>query len=164
MKMLWLYCLLLDPFCFATQGGSKMIHNEANSYIIDWSIGQSMTTTLLKKENPMMLSVGFLQNKNCNRCLYKTIDSFLMPMKMGPNPVQENLQVQMKQAGVLWEGLAIYTTEGVLLHQEKIFQNGISIHYTIQFSQYPKGRYFIKMYFLVDELYPISKTYQIYKL
>ena len=164
MKMLWLYCLLLDPYCFATQGGSKTLHSELNSLHIDWSIGQSMTTPLLDKGNFMMLSSGFLQNKNCDRCLYKTLDSFLIPLKIGPNPVDQVLQIQMKQTGVIWEGLDIYTTEGFLLHRGKTSVNGLSIHYTISFSRYPKGWYFLKFYFLVDGQYPTSKIFQIYKL
>ena len=164
MKMLWLYCLLLDPYCFAMQGGSKTLHSEPNSILIDWSIGQSMTTPLLDKGNFMMLSSGFLQNKNCDRCLYKTLDSFLIPLKIGPNPVEQVLQIQMKQAGVVWEGIDLYTTEGFLLHREKTLQNGLFIYYTIPFNQYPKGRYFLKLYFLVDGQYPTSKIFQIYKL
>lgn len=164
MKMLWLYCLFLDPYCFATQGGSKTLHSEPNSILIDWSIGQSMTTPLLDKGNFMMLSSGFLQNKNCDRCLYKTLDSFLIPLKIGPNPVEQVLQIQMKQAGVVWEGIDLYTTEGFLLHREKTLQNGLFIYYTISFNQYPKGGYFLKLYFLVDGQYPTSKIFQIYKL
>ena len=164
MKILFLYYLLLDPYCFATQGGSKTLHSEPNSLLIDWSMGQPMTTPLLNKGNPIMISTGFLQNKNCDRCLYKSLDSFLIPLKIGPNPVEQVLQIQMKQAGVVWEGLDIYTTEGFLLHREKTLQNGLSIFYTIQFNQYPKGWYVLKFYFLVDGQYPISKTYPIYKL
>ena len=163
MKMLWLYCLLLDPYCFATQGGSKTLHSERNSFLIDWSIGQPMSTPLLDKGYPIMISSGFLQNKNCDRCLYKSLDSFLIPLKVGPNPVDQVLQIQMKQTGVIWEGLDIYTTEGFLLQREKTSQNGLSIYYTISFNRYPKGWYFLKFYFLVDGVYPISRTFQIYK-
>ena len=164
MKILWLCYLLLDPYCFATQGGSKTLHSEPNSFLIDWSIGQPMSTPLLDKGYPIMISSGFLQNKNCDRCLYKSLDSFLIPLKIGPNPVEQVLQIQMKQAGVIWEGLDIYTTEGFLLQREKTLQNGLFIYYTIPFNQYPKGWYILKLYFLVDGQYPISKTYQIYKL
>lgn len=164
MKMLWLYYILLDPYSLAVQGGSEIVRTEAHSIFIDWSLGQPMTTPLLDKENLIMLSSGFLQNKNCDRCLFKTLDSFLIPLKIGPNPVEQILQIQMKQAGVIWEGLDMYTTEGFLLHREKIFQNGLSIYYTIPFNRYPKGWYFLKLYFLVDGQYPISKIYQIYKL
>lgn len=163
MKTLWLYFVLLDPFCFASQGGTKNIHFEPDSILIDWSLGQTMTSTVLNKEYPMILSSGFLQNKNCDRCLYKTLDSFLIPLKVGPNPVDQVLQIQMKQTGVIWEGLDIYTTEGFLLQREKTSQNGLSIYYTISFNRYPKGWYFLKFYFLVDGVYPISRTFQIYK-
>ena len=163
MKILWLCYLLLDPYCFATQGGSKTLHSEPNSFLIDWSIGQPMSTPLLDKGYPIMISSGFLQNKNCDRCLYKSLDSFLIPLKIGPNPVEQVLQIQMKQAGVVWEGLDIYTTEGFLLHREKTSQNGLSIYYTISFNRYPKGWYFLKFYFLVDGVYPISRTFKIYK-
>ena len=164
MKMLWFYCLILDPYCFATQGGSKTVLSEPNSFLIDWSIGQPITTPLLTKGNSMMLSSGFLQNKNCDRCLYKNLDSFLITLKIGPNPVEQVLQIQMKQAGVILEGLDIYTTEGFLLHREKTLVNGLSIYYTFSFSRYPKGWYVLRFYFLVDGQYPISKTYQMYKL
>jgi len=164
MKMLWLYCLLLDPYCFSTQGVSKTLHSEPNSFLIDWSIGEPMTTPLLDMGNSMMLSSGFLQNKNCDRCLYKSLDSFLIPLKIGPNPVEQVLQIQMKQAGVVWEGIDLYTTEGFLLHREKTLQNGLFINYSIPFNQYPNGGYFLKLYFLVDGQYPISKIFQIYKL
>lgn len=163
MKLLWSCCLLLDPYCFATQGGSKMLHSEINSILIDWSIGQPMTTPLLDKGYPIKISSGFLQNKNCDRCLYKTLDSFLIPLKIGPNPVEQVLQIQLKQAGVLWEGLDIYTTEGFLLHREKTSITGLSIYHTIPFNRYPKGWYFLKLYFLVDGRYPFSRTFQIYK-
>lgn len=163
MKMLWLYCLLLDPYCFATQGGSKTLHSEPNSILIDWSIGQTVTSSVLNKGNPMILSTGFLQNKNCDRCLYKTLDSFLLPLKIGPNPVEYFLQIQMKQTGVIWEGLAIYTSDGLILHKEKVLLSGLSIQHSIPFTRYPKGWYILKFYFLVDGKYPVSKTFQIYK-
>lgn len=163
MKMLWLYLVLLDPYCFASQGGSKAIHNEANSYIIDWSLAQAMSTAVLNKGYPIMLSTGFLQNKNCDRCLFKSLDGFLLSLKIGPNPVEQVLQIQMKQAGVFWEGLEIYTTGGYLLHREKTAIEGLSIHYTILFNQYPNGCYLLKLYFLIDSKYPVTKTLQIYK-
>ncbi|MFM1928918.1 MAG: Secretion system C-terminal sorting domain [Bacteroidota bacterium] len=163
MKNIWLYCLLIDPFCLATQGGSKTIHTEAVSLIADWSIGQSMVIQTINKGYPIDLSAGFIQSKNCDRCLFKTLDSFLLPLKLGPNPVEDFLQIKMNQSGVIWEALEIYDIKGILLYRAKPLLSGIAIHYTIPFNTYLKGLYFLKVYFLVDGIYPVSRTFQIYK-
>jgi hypothetical protein len=44
MHTYWLFLILLDPLGLAIQGGSKSIHSEQDSIIMDWSIGSIKTT------------------------------------------------------------------------------------------------------------------------
>ena len=75
MHTYWLFLILLDPLGLAIQGGSKSIHSEQDSIIMDWSIGQPACFDLINKNYPITISSGFIQNKNCDQCLYKSLDS-----------------------------------------------------------------------------------------
>jgi hypothetical protein len=163
MYLSWLYFLLLDPMGLATQGGSKPIHTEQDSIIIDWSVGQSMSTDLLDRSHSIMISTGFLQNKHCDRCLFNSLDSFLIPLKIGPNPMSTILNIRLQQAGVVWQGVDIYTLEGTLIQRIQLTLAGLQLNYTLDCSHYRPGMYFIRCYFLIDQQFPITKTFQIYK-
>lgn len=163
MHTYWLYLILLDPFGLAIQGGSKDIHSEHNSMMLDWSLGQPAVVESFKKETSININTGFLQNKNCDRCLYKKLDSFLVHLAIGPNPLDHYLYIQVNQAGLIWQGLEIYNIEGKLIEKRILNLSGLGLQYSINLSQYPKGIYFLKNYFLIDQQIPIYKTIQIYK-
>jgi hypothetical protein len=163
MYAYWLYFILLDPFSLAIQGGSKTLHNEQDRILLDWSIGQPASFDVFNKDYPITISGGFLQNKNCDRCLFKTLDSFLVQLKMGPNPVEHFLSIQINQAGIIWQGAEIYNMEGRLIQKMDVKLSGLHLKYILNFNQYAKGIYFLKCYFLVDQQFPIIKTIQIYK-
>ncbi len=163
MNTYWLYFILLDPFSLAIQGGSIALAHEQNSIIIDWSLGQPAAGELFNKDYSIFISNGFLQNKNCDRCLYKNIDSFLVQLKIGPNPIVQYLYMQLNQAGIFWQGVDIYNLEGKLIQRTKVNQSAFQLRYNINFNGYPKGIYFLKCYFLIDQQFPIIKTIQIYK-
>ena len=163
MNTLYLYLLLLDPTGLAIQGGSKSIHSEQDSIILDWSMGQPASTKLLDKGFPIQISTGFLQNKNCYACLFNSLDSFLINFKLGPNPVDNYLAIQLNQAGIVFQAVDIYTIEGKLLQRNTINALGVQIKCTLDYSAYPKGMYLLKFYFLLDDLFPIAKIIPIYK-
>lgn len=163
MYAYWLYFILLDPFSLAVQGGSKTLHTEQDSILLDWSIGQPVAFELYNKDYPVSVSHGFLQNKNCDKCLYTSIDSFLVQLKIGPNPVDHSLYIQINQAGLIWQGADIFNTEGRLIQRIELKLSGLQLQYAFNFNQYAKGVYFLKCYFLIDHQIPITKTIQIYK-
>jgi hypothetical protein len=163
MNTLYLYLLLLDPTGLAIQGGSKSIHSEQDSIILDWSMGQPASTELLNKGFPIQISTGFLQNKNCYACLFNSLDSFLISFKLGPNPVDNYLAIQLNQAGIVFQAVDIYTIEGKLLQRNTVNVLGIQMKYDLDYSAYPKGMYLLKFYFLLDDLFPIAKIIPIYK-
>ena len=163
MNTLYLYLLLLDPTGLAIQGGSKSIHTEQDSIILDWSVGQPASTEVLDRGNAILISTGFLQNKNCYTCLFNSLDSFLINFKLGPNPFDNHLSIQLNQAGVVFQAVDIYTIEGKLLQRNTINALGIQMRYTLDYTLYPRGMYFLKFYFLLDEQYPIIKIVPIYK-
>jgi Secretion system C-terminal sorting domain len=163
MHTYWLYLILLDPLGLAIQGGSKTLHSEQDSIIMDWSIGQPAVLESFHKDASLCINTGFLQNKNCDQCLYKSLDSFLVQVKIGPNPTEHNLFIQINQAGLIWQGWEIYNMEGKLLERKVINLSGLRLQYTINLSHYTKGIYFLKCYFLIDQQIPIFKTIPIYK-
>jgi hypothetical protein len=163
MHTYWLYLILLDPLGLAIQGGSKTLHSEQDCIIMDWSIGQPAVLESFKKDASIFINTGFLQNKNCDQCLYKSLDSFLVQVKIGPNPTEHNLFIQINQAGLIWQGWEIYNMEGKLLERKVINLSGLRLQYTINLSHYTKGIYFLKCYFLIDQQIPIFKTIPIYK-
>lgn len=163
MNTLYLYLLLLDPTGLAIQGGSKSIHSEQDSIILDWSMGQPASTEVLNRGYPIQISTGFIQNKNCYACLFNSLDSFLINFKLGPNPIDHYLNIQLNQAGIVWKAVEIYTTEGKLIQRKVINVLGIQMKYSLDNTYYPKGMYLFKFYFLLDDLYPISKIVRIYK-
>jgi hypothetical protein len=163
MNTLYLYLLLLDPTSFAIQGGSKSIHSEQDSIILDWSMGQPASTEVLDRGFAIQISTGFLQNKNCYACLFNSLDSFLINFKLGPNPVDNFLSIQLNQAGVVFQAVDIYTIEGKLLQRNTINTLGVQMKCTLDYSSYPKGMYLLKFYFLLDDLFPITKIIPIYK-
>jgi hypothetical protein len=163
MNTLYLYLLLLDPTGFAIQGGSKSIHFEQDSIIVDWSMGQPASTELLDKGFPIQISTGFLQNKNCYTCLFNNLDSFLINFKLGPNPVDNYIAIQLNQAGIVFQAVDIYTIEGKLLQRNTVNALGVQMRYHLDHTSYPKGFYLLKFYFLLDDLLPITKIIPIYK-
>jgi len=163
MNTLYLYLLLLDPMGFAIQGGSKSIHSEQDSIILDWSMGQPASTEVLNSGFPFQISTGFIQNKNCYACLFNSLDSFLINFKLGPNPIDQYLNIQLNQAGVVFQALDIYSLEGKLLQRIVIKVLGVQMRYSLDYTYFPKGMYLLKMYFLLDDLFPITKIVPIYK-
>jgi hypothetical protein len=163
MHTYWLYLILLDPLGLAIQGGSKTLHTEQNSIVMDWSIGQPACFNDFNKNNPITISSGFLQNKNCDQCLYKSLDSFLVQVQIGPNPTDHYLYTHINQAGIIWQGFEVYNMEGKLIDRKIVNLSGLRLQYTINLSYYTKGIYFLKYYFLIDQQIPIFKTIQIYK-
>ncbi|MFZ9242353.1 MAG: T9SS type A sorting domain-containing protein [Sediminibacterium sp.] len=163
MHTYWLYLILLDPLGLAIQGGSKTLHSEQDSIIMDWSIGQPAVLDSFNKDASLIVNTGFLQNKNCDKCLYKSLDSFLVQVKIGPNPTEHNLYTHINQLGLIWQGWEMYNLEGKLLERRVINLSGLRLQYTINLSNYSKGMYFLKYYFLIDQQISIIKTIQIYK-
>ncbi len=163
MHTYWLFLILLDPLGLAIQGASKSIHSEQDSIIMDWSIGQPACFDLINKNYPITISSGFIQNKNCDQCLYKSLDSFLVQVKIGPNPTELYLYTHINQAGLFWQGFEVYNLEGKLIDRIIVKLSGLRLQYTINLSHYTKGMYFLKYYFLIDQQIPIIKTIQIYK-
>ena len=163
MNTLYLYLLLLDPTGFAIQGGSKSIHSEQDSIILDWSMGQPASTEVLDRGFAIQISTGFLQNKNCYACLFNSLDSFLINFKLGPNPVDNFLSIQLNQAGIVFQAVDIYTIEGKLLQRNTINALGVQMKCHLDYSSYPKGMYLLKFYFILDDLLPITKIIPIYK-
>ena len=96
-------------------------------------------------------------------CLYKSIDSFLVQLKIGPNPVDHFLYIQINQAGIIWQGAEIFNTEGRLIQRIELKLSGLQLQNAFNFNQYAKGVYFLKCYFLIDHQITITKTIQIYK-
>lgn len=163
MHIYWLYLILLDPFGLAIQGGSKSVYYEQNSMMLDWSIGQPACVDIFNKLYPITISSGFLQNKNCDQCLYNSLDSFLVQVKIGPNPTEHSVFIQINQAGLIWQGWEMYNVEGKLLEKKLLNLSGLRLQYTINLSNYSKGIYFLKYYFLIDQRFSIIKTIQIYR-
>ena len=116
-----------------------------------------------KNDASLIINTGFLQNKNCDKCLYKSLDSFLVQVKIGPNPTEHNLYTHVNQSGLIWQGWEMYNLEGKLLERRVINLSGLRLQYTINLSNYSKGIYFLKYYFLIDQQISIIKTIQIYK-
>ncbi len=163
MKTYWLYLLMLDPFTLAIQGGTQILQIKQDGLLVDWSIGQSAAFDLSNGHSPVGISNGFLQNKNCDKCLYKSLDSFLVQLKYGPNPIGQFLNVQLHQAGVVFQGWEIYSLEGRLIQKHKAIQSGLQLNEQIDFSNYSKGLYVVKFYFLIDQQFPITRTFQLFK-
>lgn len=163
MKPILFALLLVDPYSLAVQGGSQFINAASDKWLIDWSVGQAIDTHTLTNNNAFIISAGFLQNKNCDRCLYKNLDAFLNNLKWGPNPVQDYLHIQINQAGLLWTNIEIYTIEGRLIQSTRPNLYGMQLDYTMDWRSFQEGTYFLKVYFLIDEQFPISKTIQIHK-
>lgn len=149
----------LDPFCNNVLGASFK-----NEYIlIDFSVGEQISIPTLFLDSKCIISSGFLQHKNSDIETYKTIDSFLLKISMGPNPITNYYTITMHQIGIVIVQINILNMQGGMVSQLQGPYSGLNFNKAIDMTMQKEGMYLVQIQFLIDGQYPKTRTYKIFK-
>ena len=149
----------LDPRCNNVMGASYK--NE--SIMIDYSVGEQISIPTLFLDAGIIISSGFLQNKNRDIDSYKSLDSFLLKMTMGPNPTSNYFTISIHQLGITVVQISILNMQGVLVDQLQGPYSGLNFNKRIDVTMQKVGFYLIQIKILIDSHYAKTRTYKIFK-
>ena len=149
----------LDPQSNNVVGASYK--NE--SIIIDYSVGEQFIMPTLFLDSSFIISSGFLQNRNSDIDTYKTLDSFLLKMTMGPNPTSNYFTVSIHQLGITVVQISLLNMQGAIVNQLQGPFSGLNFNQRIDLTMQKEGMYLVQINFLIDGQYPKKRTYKIFK-
>ena len=149
----------LDPHSSNVMGSTY----KQDIILIDWSLGEQVTTPTLLKDGFPIISTGFLQNKNADINTYKTLDSFLLKISIGPNPTRDQFSIKLQQLGITLEQINILNLQGNIASQLQGPYSGLNFNKIFDMSEKKEGMYLIQIKFLIDGKYAKLKTYKIFK-
>ncbi len=149
----------IDLQCNNLLGGNYK--NE--SIMIDFSVGEQISIPTLFHNSSFIISSGFLQNKNSDISTYKTLDSFLLKLTMGPNPTNNYFTISIHQLGITVVQICILDMQGNILHQLQAPSSGLNFKKRIDMTMQKEGVYLIQIQFLIDGIFPKTRTYKIFK-
>lgn len=137
-----------DPFCQNVFGGTQQTHS---GVIVDWNLGESICTETLISKSGLIISTGFLQNKNNSELLYKNVDSFDLSIKVGPNPIQHNITIASNQEGIVIKNILITNGNGRFIQEIKGDFSGVHFKKIITLNENDSGLIYVFIRFMVGD-------------
>jgi hypothetical protein len=152
-----------DTYCIAVNGGSYSFTKPLD-LLVDWSMGDPISNLFINRSKNIMLSSGFLQNKNIDSALFQSLDSFFIPMKIGPNPILQMLKVELSQAGIIIDRLFVLDMTGHIVYSLSGPFSGTSFKQNISFNTMQAGYYTLLLYCTIDSKYTLIRCFKLYKI
>jgi hypothetical protein len=121
------YKKFLDPYTINVSGRSSMLNNQ----LIDWSLGESPMVHTFNKYAIYLLSTGFLQSVYDPLLLYKSLDSFDIQIKIGPNPFNNLVHIQCRQDGITISSIQLINFRGDVIYHLPGFYAGMNFYQEI---------------------------------
>ena len=150
----------LDPFCQNIGSGS----NQSNALLLDWNMGESLSTLTYQSKSNLLFSSGFLQNKNDALATYKNLDSFKLNILIGPNPIQNNFTITCSQEGIEILHIKITDSFGNCLQEIKGPYSGLNFKKQLHLNAENRGIYYLIINYVIGgtvKNYKISKLLKI---
>jgi hypothetical protein len=166
-----LLCILLNALAYNIMAQALDPHSsnvmgstyKQETIMIDWSVGEQITTPTLLKNGFPIISTGYLQNMNADINTYKTLDSFLVKTIIGPNPTRDYFSIRLHQLGITLEQINILSLQGNIVSQIQGPYSGLNFNKIFDMSEKKEGVYLLQISFLIDGKYKKLKTYKILK-
>jgi hypothetical protein len=150
----------LDPFCQNIASGSKV----TSTCIVDWNIGESLSTETYISKSSIMLSSGFLQNQNDIKFNIKSIDSFNLNIIIGPNPMQNIFKISCTQDGIIIQNIKITDNLGNTIQVLKGPYAGLNFQKQINLISEKNGLYYIIVNYIVGGQVLANKIFKLLKI
>jgi hypothetical protein len=150
----------LDPFCQNIASGSKV----NNLLTLDWNIGEALSTETYISKSSILLSSGFLQNKNDAAITFKSIDSFNLKISIGPNPTQNIFKISCAQDGIIILNIKITDNLGNSIQVLKGPYAGLNFQQQINLIGEKNGLYYIIVNYIVGEQVLANKVFKLLKI
>jgi hypothetical protein len=149
----------LDPRCNNVMGASY----KKESIMIDYSVGEQISIPTLFIDAGIIISSGFLQNRNRDIDIYNSLDSFLLKMTMGPNPTSNYFTISIHQLGITVVQISILNMQGVLVDQLHGPYSGLNFNKKIDMTMQKEGFYLIQIKIKIDDQFEKIKNYKIFR-
>ena len=146
----------LDPFCQNIGSGAS----ETSSLLLDWNIGESLSTMTYQSKTSLLWTCGFLQNKNDALATYKNLDSFKLNIIIAPNPIQNNFTITCSHEGIEILQIKITDAFGNCLQEIKGPYSGLDFKKRLRLNAESTGIYYVIIHYLIGgtvNSYKISK-------
>ena len=150
----------LDPFCQNIASGSKV----TSTCILDWNIGEFLSTETYISKSNIMLTSGFLQNQNDIIFNLRSIDSFNLKIVIGPNPTQNIFKISCAQDGIIILDINIIDNLGNSIQVLKGPYAGLNFQKEINLIGEKNGLYYIIVNYIVGRQVLANKVLKILKI
>lgn len=143
---------------------SSQTSYQANPYILDWSLGETVSINTLYGAENMMMTTGVLQNEILHSFSTEQVDSIGQQIYVGPIPVKELLDVWTHQNNVTILKMIITDQWGrIKLKIDGPF-SGLYFKQQIPFTSVNTGIYFLMIHYVVGQSMTRTKICKVIKM
>mgnify|MGYP000154930309 CR=1 FL=1 len=136
-----------DPYTINVAGGTW----RQNNNWIDWSLGESTLIKTFYKHPILLLSFGFLQSGYDPLLLFKSLDSFDLQIKVGPNPFQSKVFIQSKQDGIAIIKVQVMNFRGDIIYYFPGIYAGLHYYLEIPIQKLNNPIYYLYIQYRIGE-------------
>jgi hypothetical protein len=142
-----------DPFSINVAGKSWDIGTNN----INWSVGESGLTHSFAKHPTYLFTSGFLQSVYDPLMLFKSIDSFDLQIKVGPNPFNDHIYIQSKQDGIIITSVQLLDFRGDIIYHLPGMYAGIHYYQEISIQRLNNPICYLYLKYSIASLVPRTK-------
>jgi len=143
---------------------SSQTSYQASPYILDWSLGETISINTLHSSQNMMLTTGILQNEILHYFSMDQIDSIGNQIYVGPIPVQESLHIWSHQNNVTIHKMILTDQWGRIKIKVDGPFSGLYFKYEIPFTSVNTGIYFLMIHYVAGQSMTRTKICKVIKM
>ncbi len=146
---------------FANVNSGKIQIENTSFY---WSFGETTFVNTLVNQNGLIVTGGLLQPTINSSDAISSFTINDLNLIVGPNPVNNNLNLICNQLNVFIESIQVTDAFGQLKQKFKGPFSGVKFKMQIPFISANTGIYFIMVHYIVGNRYYHMKTYKLIKV
>ena len=143
---------------------SSQTSNQASPYILDWSLGETISINTLHSSQNIMMTTGVLQNEILLYFSMDQIDSIGNQIYVGPIPVKESLHIWTHQNNVTIQKMILTDQWGRIKIKVDGPFSGLYFKYEIPFTSVNTGIYFLMIHYVVGQSMTRIKICKVIKM
>ncbi|MEY4051527.1 MAG: hypothetical protein RIR64_512 [Bacteroidota bacterium] len=147
-----------------TLNASSKTSYQASPYILDWSLGETISINTLYSSQNWMITTGVLQNEIVHYFSLDQIDSFGNQIYVGPIPVKESLHVWTNQNNITIQKMIISDQWGRIQIKVEGPFSGLYFNQQIPFTSANTGIYFLMIYYVAGQSMTRIKICKVIKM
>lgn len=143
---------------------SSQTSYQASPYVLDWSLGETISINTLYSSQNMMMTTGVLQNEILHYFSMDQIDSIGNQIYVGPIPVKESLHIWTHQNNVTILKMIITDQWGRIKIKIDGPFSGLYFKQQIPFTSVNTGIYFLMIQYVAGQSMARTKMCKVIKM